>query len=335
MRQRSLKYLFILLLALTFSACYNEIDLLEPGDPIPVVFGMISPGDTVVQIRLTKTFDGSEYPLVDARTSDSLHFNKAEVHLEIRASDGRVVERTELVRANAAPRAPGIFGETPNYIYQAKPSFEINSLEDEPISYFLSIFITDINQSVFSEASIPQTPIMKATFRDGYKMNVYNYPVKPEEIRTSRSAVFYSILEFKFHYDELINDEWVPSHIVYSHEYAPDKVLSRGNEVFTVVPDWLYTFIKYRVKPDPEVESRRFSSLQVIFSHLSPEFQYYSSGLEYSPDYYSDIFSNVVNGKGLFVAKTSIEISDVQFNDQMMDSLCFGQYTSHLHFRRY
>ena len=335
MRQKLLIYLTILVLAGINSACYNEIDLLKPGEPIPVVFGMISPGDTVVQIRLTKSFDGSETPLLDARQGDSLYFQEAEVHLEIRAVDGRVVDRTPLIREEAEPRDPGIFSETPNYVYRAIPTFDIYSLEDEPISYFLSVYIPEISLSVFAEARIPETPKLRASFRDGNKINVYNYPIRPEEIRTTRSAVFYSVLEFRFNFQELIDGQWFDNHIVYTHEYAPDEALSSGFEVFTIVPDWLYTFIKYRIKTNKAVQARKFSSLQVIFSHLSPEFQYYTSGLEYSPDFYANIFSNVVNGKGLFIAKTSTEINEVYFNDMMLDSLCFGQYTKDLLFRRY
>ena len=97
-------------------------------------------------------------------------------------------------------------------------------------------------------------------------------------------------------------------------------------------PDWLFQQFAGRIKDNPDVAKRKFKSVEIRSMLISPEYHYYSTSMEFAPDYYSNIFSNIVNGKGLFAAYSISEMKGITFGQQMLDSRALGRLTRHLSF---
>jgi len=327
----------IILILFIFGAllgCENEVKLLEPGDPIPVVYGIICPDDTLHQIRLMKTFDGSKTPEVEASISDSLYYDQAEVYLELRSTQGLVLERLELTKTLINNRSEGIFATAPNFIYQGHP-FDIRqgSLNGELV-YHLTIYLPYFDQSVFATTAVPPNAGISSNMRNGEEINVFNYFMHPKYIVGAPVKTFATELIIEFLFEELINAEWRQTSFQNKRYYRPYSGLASDDSV-KFSPTWLYNQIANKITENEAVSNRRFSSIVVRKKLISPDYSHYLSSLEYSPDLYSYIFSNITNGKGLFAAYSKSEITGITFSEQMLDSLSFGQYTKHLMFQRW
>jgi len=333
MREGSVKYIVLYIITVLLAACSNEIDLLEPAEPIPVVYGIICPDDSVHSVRLSRTFDGSETPEIDARVADSLYFKNAQVYLELRSSGGKVLERLEMVRSSIDDREPGIFAPSPNIVYQGS-NFLIRqgSKETSEITYHLAINLPDYDKSVYSTARIPGDPEISGNIFDYEEISIFNNFSNPKKISISSNEDFASETIIEFFYDNKIDGEWIADSFIYKVDLGPGRGKGFEREFS---PEWLYGLFANRIPENTDVEARRFNCLEITRKLISPEYTYYLATLDYSPDFYTGIFSNIVNGKGLFAAYSKSQIIGITFSDQMMDSLAMGKYTKELGFLRW
>ena len=329
-----MKYIITVFLTGFLLSCSNEIDLLEPGETIPVVYGIINPDDSIQKIRLTRTFDGSYTPGVDAKVSDSLYFRDARIYLELRSDQGEVLERLKLEQAIIEDREDGVFATTPNIIfigrdYQIRRRFN----SEIPMIYHLTINLPDYDKSIFATAEIPSRPKISTNIDEKEELNIYNYFQHPKVVMFQPGGEFVSELIIEFFYENQIGGQWYRESFVYKRESAPASRIAIADSIkFT--PEWLFQQFAGRITDNPDVMKRRFNSLEIRSIRISPEYHYYSSSLEYSPDYYTNIFSNIVNGKGLFAAYSKSEMKGITFGREMLDSLALGKLTRHLRFER-
>ena len=107
--------------SLLLSGCKNELVTIESWKEIPVIYGILSLGDTATYIRVEKAFvDATKSPNDIAQIPDSLYSNDVTVSL-IRTKNN---ERFNLTRVDGNTegykRDGGIFAQSPNYLYKAK-----------------------------------------------------------------------------------------------------------------------------------------------------------------------------------------------------------------------
>lgn len=115
---RIIRNSFVILLTLgAVVSCETEFDSYVQSDPIPVVFGVINPDDSLYQIRLSRSFVGEGNALDHAKISDSIYFEQAEVILETYRS-GDLFQAITLEKTRIEDRVDGIFSSSPNYMYQ-------------------------------------------------------------------------------------------------------------------------------------------------------------------------------------------------------------------------
>ncbi len=67
--------LTLLASAMILTACETEIDPSDTWQTIPVVYGIIDPGESVHTIRINRSFLGNSKPDVMATESDSLIYD--------------------------------------------------------------------------------------------------------------------------------------------------------------------------------------------------------------------------------------------------------------------
>lgn len=330
MHKGLIKHILLPALMAGIVSCENQVDLLEAGSPVPVVYGVISPDDTLHCIRLTKTFEGSEHPEEQAAIHDSLYFKTLRVYLELRTDIGQVLERLELKPAVYPDRKDGMFSTAPNIIYEGYP-FQIR--QGENMEYHLLVVIPEFDQAVFASAAIPPGPGITTNIRSGEKINLYNYFVHPKSVVVRSNPVFFTEFGIEFRYREKISGEWYLRSFDYSRQYQPG--ISVSVDSIKLTPEWVFRRFANEIKDNSRVTQRRFSSMSVNQKLISPEYGHYLNSFTYSPDLYNHLFTNIVGGKGLFAAFAADSISGILFSEQMLDSLAEGQYTRHLKFPKW
>ena len=76
------KILFILSIVLLFCSCETEIDLLLPPDSTPLVYSILDLSDTLLEVRLSKSFQMESAFETDLIPIDSLILPGARIWAE-------------------------------------------------------------------------------------------------------------------------------------------------------------------------------------------------------------------------------------------------------------
>jgi hypothetical protein len=135
----------IILLVAALSGCTTEIELIAPGESMPVVYCLLDPSDSIQYIRVSKTY--AVYPgETDFKPDQNeiLINEDVQVYLAAEYVDGQ----QEIFYANlidTVPKDPGWFPSTANQIYAVK--CKVHSYT----SYSLYIHFTATNVIVHGE----------------------------------------------------------------------------------------------------------------------------------------------------------------------------------------
>lgn len=105
------------LLLLTFCSCSVDLDVHTPdSDPIPVVYALIDPMDSVHYIRLQRSFASTDDPAFSVNNPDSLYFDDPLVEVLLVGSGGDTI-RVEPVRDTLLTKDPGLFTGETHHLY--------------------------------------------------------------------------------------------------------------------------------------------------------------------------------------------------------------------------
>lgn len=318
-------------------SCKNEIDLFNPIDPIPLVYGLICPDDSILEIRLNRSF-GADYNWArDVRVNDSLYYDNAEVCLDFRSDSGYILERVKFQEVFVEDKDAGLFSESPNRIYQAK-GFKLRypfgdySDSSGDMTYYLTINIPEYGRAIFSQVNMPPKKKVACNISKGEMVNFYDYFVRPKTIQILSDREFATELEILVLFDELIDNQWIPNSIQYHSKYGVASGPINYADTIHFSPTWFYTLMKNRVLPNPAVKRRRFKTIDIRQSLVSVEIYNYQKSMNYQSDLYSKSFSNIVNGMGIFGCYSQSFVRGIRLNPQSIDSLVSGQYTRELNF---
>lgn len=336
MRQRlALIYGAALLIAI-FVACDNEIDLYDPIDPIPVVYGVICPDDSVHQIKLMKTYISHNNWAIESKINDSLYFQNPEVFLDLRSDSGFVLERVRFYETIIEDKEDGLFSTSPNKILVARGlqlRYPFSNSGD--MTYRLTIRIPEYDKIVFAETSIPKKPKIVCNIHNNEEINLYEYFAHPKRVIITLDDDYSTELNLYFYYDEMINDQWQSKSFIYSRKYGTADVSSSIPDTLFISPQWFYQLIKNRIQTNAEVQRRRFDSFDIQQKSISSEFDNYQKSIKFQSDFYMNTFSNIVNGIGVFTSYSQQSITGLTLHPQTQDSLALGQYTKDLKFSRW
>ncbi|HOY14853.1 MAG TPA: hypothetical protein PLY70_17020 [Saprospiraceae bacterium] len=115
-------FLAIFALAILFSACDNDLDLVENGEPITVVYALFDVNDTAHYARVEKAFvDPDVPPATLALDPQNLYFDNLDVTF-FKTSNGanpRVLTRVD-GNQEGYVRSEGAFAQAPNYLYKMR-----------------------------------------------------------------------------------------------------------------------------------------------------------------------------------------------------------------------
>ncbi len=332
------RILFLLIVIIGFLSCDNEIDLVADYADIPVVYGLITIGDTAQYIRLEKAFvDPETSALILAQNPDSIYYANASVSI-IRESDGSVYPLNRVDgNLDGYPREEGAFASSPNYLYKIN-SNDIPLIAEE--EYTLNVQ-TGVSENVVTstiellEAPSVTTPGASATVID------FDY-TQPTRIRwTDKPSNYIFDLSFKMTWkerNEAIGGDFVDNSYTWVVTKSIDGTPAgeSGNLLeYKVDGQEFYNVMAVNLESNPNIK-RRNLTVDVILTAGGEEIDNYiragQSNLGITSSQDIPVYTNISNGRGVFSSVTRATTPDLAPSAGTLDSLINGSVTKSLNF---
>jgi len=336
--------LFIFLILL--SSCSLILCPVLPSDPVPLIYGMINPQDSIYNIRLSKTFAGAGNALDFAKIPDSLYYQGAKVFLETRDTSGTLIQRVQMEETVIEDREPGLFAVSPNRIFRTDASqlhLGTDYFSGLGLPYTVNLHVkavipgyADTVQAVSLLRSAPRIVQPRNAL-----VKIYLYSDETFWMQwydTNKESMFQILI--RMHYTDFLADtkremtaEWVLSGI----EVNTSSLTGASRTICSYYfrPENFYAQISSAIPKDPEVEARVCGKFDFIVLSSDKELEYYRNIYDISDDYHAAGYTNVKNGYGLFTTYTTTGIYGMTMGPTELDSLAGGRYTSDLKFKNW
>ena len=325
-----MKWMFSLVLAgFLFSACDNDLVVIDNWKDIPVVWGFVSKSDTAHYIRVEKAFlDPNTSAYVIAQVPDSLYYSNATVTIKrIASGDVYTLEKVD-GNLEGYPRKSGVFASAPNYLYKIKGN-EIDLVPGE--KYQFSLVRNGLEAPVTAETIILPKPVIRnpsvgtnLLFRNGSNFT-FDWNDMPD-------AGMFDI-HMRFSYTEktpetgglFIPDtiEWVVAQGVIDSDFRMD-----GGE--------FYRSIDALIEDNPAA-IRTIGTVDIIVWCGGKELEEYISvalantGITSTQDFPE--YTNLSEGNGIFTSRNYTDNMGYPLHNLTIDSLKDGSITGHLNFQ--
>ncbi len=326
--------------AVLVASCSNDFELTDDWKDIPIVYGLLSPVDSVNYIRVEKAFlDPNTSALEIAQRPDSLYYENITVQISHDKSD----QVFELIRVDGntigLEREGGVFAQAPNYLYQlVLPPGELLVGGDY---YKLNINRGDNKEDIVAETRIlreiriekPKNPVSIDWL---YGENESELEV--DWIFTEEVALF--DLKIQFNYKEYPNNqpqEAVEKQLV----WLVDKSIKPKSDGSTVIRNDLpaglfYQFLGSNIAVDPGM-TRIFQNFDIkVIGGGAEILEYIEVGLAATGITSSQIitsYSNLSDGLGIFSSITHSSVKGNTLRPESRDTLRDGIYTRDLNFQ--
>jgi hypothetical protein len=313
---------FTVILLVIVSSCSNHLDVLDPIDPIPVVYFQINPADKIFYLTLTRSFsgDGNGYDL--AGDANQVFYDGADIRLEVWSDQYKVWETQ--FEPTSRTKIPGLFPEVPGYCYETANEFLFLGLIT---SFRLMITVPRISSPVFSR--IPVLSELLVPSRFDHEIALYPDVYKFGFADGGGPGVQYRQLLCEFHYQEY-EGTWVDHSVTFT--IRKDIIIPGGDLLY---PELFFNKLTQNISPINDTILRKFISIDLIFLVGDQYFKDYldtyenAGNLDLSPE------GNISNGYGLFTMVRSVRKENMKLSRQTFDSLCLGAITRKLGFVRW
>jgi len=314
----------------TCISCSNDFELTEGDADTPIVYGMISVGDTATYIRVERAFvDENTSALVLSKDPAQLYYNDISVVIRhIKTNRDYILKRVD-GNLEGYKRNAGAFADAPNYLYKIKKS-ELNFIGKDQYKLIISrndgTILTEATTTALSPYANEDitnpgpTQLLSFVNNVDYKLRWFG----------DAAAVIHDI-KFVFNYKEeksgFITDKSVTWDVIKNH----DK-----NE-YTFKGRSFYEFMQGAMEKSPAIK-RYFqsASLQVISGAVEIK-DYISIGqanLGITSSGEIPVYTNLSNdGQGIFSSKTEFIRKDIGLANVTLDSLKNGVITKSLNFQ--
>ncbi|MBL4669803.1 MAG: hypothetical protein JKY30_11145 [Flavobacteriales bacterium] len=157
-------YALILLVSVGIFSCETDIDVNADFKDITVVYGLISPTDSVHYIKINKAFSGNENAFDLASNSDNFNYAASDLEVVIEEFSGSNVVKTFSTSAgtvirteNEIPKDPGIFDNSSNILYKfIEPNINRSN------TYKIKIINKELDKEIIAETKIVHNTIISA-----------------------------------------------------------------------------------------------------------------------------------------------------------------------------
>ena len=329
----------LLIQVLLLGSCNNDMDLIDPIEPKPVVYCVFNPMDTAYYVSLTKSFVGDTNAFVLAKQPDRVFFDSADIRLSGLDKDENILFETGFEPCDIIKK-PGIFPESNGYLYRSKR--ELDEFEQFTISgqysgithFKLEIRIPGYDQSIESKIKRLDPAIIGKPSHDSiafefFPFEDYEYMIASGFHDGGDCLDFIMRLRYKDCYkDSIIMRE---TDILFRKDIYHKRTAN-----FYIPPDFFLNKLLKYIPDDQDVEYRTLVNFDFISINTLPEFKMYTETRELlSSDYHLVDWSNITNGIGLFSMKNTFYRYNYTFTQKTKDSIAFSPVTAHLRFVRW
>lgn len=312
----------ILFFLMVISSCSNDLGLIDPINPIPIVYFQINPADDNYYLTLTKSFAGELSAYDMAANPQLIYYDSVDINLEGWIDEYKVME------INFEPfmrtKEPGVFAEVPGYCYKADSYYPYFR---QLTNYRLVINILGMSSPVFSKIEIIGEPIIKSKWDRQISLYLDTYEIGI--VPGPGSA--YCDLFCAFHYQQY-EGTWVN----YSDTFCLRKNINfEAGRTDYLYADLFFNQIANNIKPVNDTIIRKFTSIDLIFYAGDQYYRDYIETYQNAGDLDLPPKGNITNGLGLFTMVRSAIKDNMKLDRQTHDSLCLGEKTKKLGFVRW
>lgn len=327
---------FFLTLALFFSSCETDVDVIAPYQEKMVVYGLLNQTDTIQLIKINKVFLGKGDALAMAQVPDSLNYNpdNLEVYLEEINPAGNVIRKIVLKDTLVPGGEPGIFSKEENmhfYTYEKldKANSYALTAKNKQSGYFVTSKTALIDLVAFrllgNEVSFKTDETTYSDFRPSYT--------------TGKNGRDYQ-LTIRFHYKEFVQgNDTVYKFIDWSQPvYSASNLNGTDVRVETVKGEDFYKYLQTRkdVAFSDNSVNRLPGNIELFVTAGGEELNIYSEiSKPSSTVIYQErpFYTNIKNGLGIFSCRyeSAHALRPLTFKSKL--ELANGQYTKDLNFQ--
>lgn len=320
----------ILALSSLLTGCGNDLVVMAPYKSIPVVHCIINPKADTQYLRLGKSFMGEADAYQMARQEDSVYYPDAVVYLE-RWADGELKDQHPMEKVRLSPRDSGVFVSEPNYVYRSTAR-----LRNEG-EFRLNIHIPSIDLDVSAVTQVVSE--FRAIRPESYKKNLAfstydNY--ETVEWVTAPSTRIYQ-LSIRFHYLEVIKQDTAFKTALWNIATFISEDDDGGQTFISEILHrnfyaWLANTLD---KPSSGMlRLAHHQALDFVFTVGGDELYTYMQIYGEDPGILKEkpVYTNIVNGIGLFSSRFEQSIPGKALSNSSIDSLSYGIYTKDLGF---
>lgn len=326
--KHNMRYLLVLLVALSLANCANDLDLITDAQEIPVVYGIIDPADTAQYIRVERVFvDPVTSANVIAQNPDSLYYDDITVKL-VRVANGveYILERVD-GNLEGFVRDTGIFAQTPNYLYKVITE-DINFAQGSDMQLRIEGVYED--RDVTASAPIFRPPFFVSPQIGGLiafernKFVAIGWQPQGDVQPAIYTALFnITVRESKLGVSEVKTLTWV-------------AVPSTTNTMLEIDGVEFFSFLRGALTIDPQT-TRTITNIEFQLISGSESINDYirvgQANLGITSSGEVPVFSNLSEGLGLFGSRYTESRTGLRLTDMSRDSLMVSPITAALNFQ--
>ncbi len=323
----------IFVLFVFLSACSTDFETIAPWKETMVVYGLLNPNDSIQYIRISKAFLGEGNAMTMAQQGDSIYYGDVlDVKIERFVNNG-LAETHTLIRIDTIPKETnGTFSAPAQIVYADTFKLHPATTNDGSI-YKLTITNTATGNIVTASTSVIENFTISAP--NTTALNRFNSPSITWKLFSSEFGRVYGIIQ-KINYVEVnsLTNDTVTKSIDW---YLSDKVATPNvqSEIrFTFVPTDLYRLLGGNIAVEQN-KTRHLAAnpIDVYVSAGTEELYTYMQVSEQNTGIVQDkpLFTNIVNGIGLFTCRNTRKIS-IKLSLESYAALDTSEYTRDLNF---
>jgi len=314
------------LLSLGLHSCSTEFDITADNLNTPIVYCLLNTSDSVQYVRLQKTYlieqSATEYP----PHPDSLIF-PGEILVTMEKLRNGVIQSTyHFTPVYDMPKDSGFFPNSRHILYRTYARIEPNT------TYRLYIYLGSEEKVVYAEtSSLGKLTVVDPMDLSMRKISLYegcNYTCRWQPVE---DAGLYQVM-IRFHYTETLDG-------VTTHHYLdwPQGYSTPGTATDYLSKDISGIRFMHILQENLSIKPGVVRAAEGIDFHIlsgTMELRYYidSNSASESALMEKPVYTNIVNGLGIFSTISEVDIDGLYLSSVTLDSIAYCRFTSQLGF---
>jgi hypothetical protein len=313
--------IFFTAAVLLVGSCSDEVSLVKPGPPVPVVYGILDVKDPHHYIKLSKSFAGEVDAYELAQDPDRIFYSGAEIKLT------RIFDRADyrFQAVDTISRLPGPFPALPNKIYLLNSNLF-------PAWYKLSVTLPEQGDTLSALFHL-MADFTVLTPKKGFKkFYLYDDPTIFSWNQSEEAGLYEIAMTMNFE-EHLVSGEIKEDSVTYTKQLIPETLeTGKGTLEYRFYSDGFYASIPGHVKHDPAVDFRKPTGFSIHITAADTVVSKYIRWFNLEIDDKVNPNGNIAGAIGVIGSKNTIKFTGLTLSNRAQDSLVRGRYTKNLSF---